>query len=128
MGVVGGIAEWVFLRGSVLSVTVSAANRHAARDPEDLARAIWREVRRACDPTLSIPLPAAPAEQRIVWEKRATFAATPEQNRLRPGPATPLANLALAGDWTNTGLPATLEGAMRSGILAVHALGLRAPG
>lgn len=128
IGVIGGIAEWVFLRGSVLSVTVSAANRHAEREPEDLARAIWREVRRTCDPTLLTPLPATPAEQRIVWEKRATFAATPEQNRLRPGPATALANLALAGDWTNTGLPATLEGAMRSGILAVHALGLRAPG
>ncbi|MFT8676049.1 MAG: hydroxysqualene dehydroxylase HpnE [Acetobacter sp.] len=127
IGVIGGIAEWVFLRGNILSVTVSAANHLAKRDPEDLARAIWHDVRRTCDATLTHPLPEAPAAQRIVWEKRATFAATPEQNRLRPGPATALVNLALAGDWTNTGLPATLEGAMRSGVRAVHALGLKTP-
>ncbi|GBQ79320.1 phytoene desaturase [Acetobacter malorum DSM 14337] len=127
MGLVGSIAEWVFLRGDILSVTVSAANRFAEQDPDDLARAIWHDVRRACDPVLKEPLPATPPHQRVVWEKRATFAATPEQNRLRPGAATQLVNLALAGDWTATGLPATLEGAMRSGVKAVHTLGLRRP-
>ena len=127
MGVIGGVTEWVFLRENILSVTVSAANRYADQNQDDLARTIWQEVCRACDAVLEQPLPAAPAAQRVVWEKRATFAATPEQNRLRCGPATPLVNLALAGDWTNTGLPATLEGAMRSGVQAVHTLGIKHP-
>lgn len=127
MGVIGGVTEWVFLRENILSVTVSAANRYADQNQDDLARTIWQEVCRACDAVLEQPLPPAPAAQRVVWEKRATFAATPEQNRLRCGPATPLVNLALAGDWTNTGLPATLEGAMRSGVQAVHTLGIKHP-
>lgn len=51
----------------------------------------------------------------MVKEKRATFAATPEQDARRPGAATAWRNLWLAGDWTATGLPATIEGALRSG-------------
>jgi len=50
-----------------------------------------------------------------VRERRATFAATPAQDEKRPGAATRWSNLALAGDWTDTGLPATIEGAIRSG-------------
>ena len=60
-------------------------------------------------------LPAALPPWQIVRERRATFAATPEQDAKRPGPATPWRNLVLAGDWTDTGLPATIEGAIRSG-------------
>ena len=52
---------------------------------------------------------------RIVKERRATFAQTPEQAAKRPSAATRWANLLLAGDWTATGLPATIEGAIRSG-------------
>ena len=52
---------------------------------------------------------------QIVRERRATFAATPAQDSKRPGAATAWRNLVLAGDWTNTGLPATIEGAIRSG-------------
>jgi uncharacterized protein with NAD-binding domain and iron-sulfur cluster len=52
---------------------------------------------------------------QIVRERRATFAATPAQDARRPGPATQWRNLVLAGDWTDTGLPATIEGAIRSG-------------
>ena len=48
-------------------------------------------------------------------ERRATFAATPAQDAKRPGAATKWRNLVLAGDWTDTGLPATIEGAIRSG-------------
>ena len=52
---------------------------------------------------------------QIVRERRATFEATPEQNALRPGAVTAYKNLFLAGDWTDTGLPATIEGSVRSG-------------
>jgi uncharacterized protein with NAD-binding domain and iron-sulfur cluster len=62
---------------------------------------------------------------RVVKERRATFAATAAQDRLRPGTRTGLANLVLAGDWTATGLPATIEGAIRSGRSAAEALGAR---
>ena len=53
---------------------------------------------------------------QIVRERRATFEATPEQNALRPGAGRRRwKNLFLAGDWTDTGLPATIEGSVRSG-------------
>ena len=68
---------------------------------------------------LGLPETAMPPWQ-IVKEKRATFAATPEQNAKRPGPVTPYKNVFLAGDWTQTGLPATLEGAVRSGYRAAE--------
>ena len=57
---------------------------------------------------------------QIVRERRATFAATPEENARRPGAATAFSNLYLAGDWTDTGLPATIEGAIRSGNTAAE--------
>ena len=59
---------------------------------------------------------------RVVKERRATVAATAAQERLRPGARTGLANLVLAGDWTATGLPGTIEGAIRSGRTAAEVL------
>jgi uncharacterized protein with NAD-binding domain and iron-sulfur cluster len=63
---------------------------------------------------------------QIVKERRATFAATPEQAKRRAKTETRWSNLFLAGDWTDTGLPATIEGAVRSGNRAAE-LALRAP-
>jgi uncharacterized protein with NAD-binding domain and iron-sulfur cluster len=57
-----------------------------------------------------------------VRERRATFAANPQQDALRPGATTRWRNLVLAGDWTQTRLPATIEGAIRSGARAAKAL------
>ena len=63
----------------------------------------------------------------VTHEPRATFRAAPGTRRLRPGPHTERAGLLLAGAWTDTGWPATMEGAVRSGITAAHAaLGARA--
>jgi hydroxysqualene dehydroxylase len=60
---------------------------------------------------------------RVVKEKRATFAATAQQEKQRPGARTVLAaNVVVAGDWTDTGLPATIEGAIRSGRSAADVL------
>jgi uncharacterized protein with NAD-binding domain and iron-sulfur cluster len=57
-----------------------------------------------------------------VTEHAATFSAVPGVDRWRPGQETPIRNLFLAGDWTATGWPATMEGAVRSGYLAAEAL------
>jgi len=56
----------------------------------------------------------------IIKERRATFAALPEENAKRPAAPTKWPNLFLAGDWTATGLPATIEGAIRSGNTAAQ--------
>ena len=114
IGLLGGTAEWVFIKPGVVSVTISAANRLVDRAQSDLAATVWPEVAAAL--SLSQPIPP----WRVVKEKRATFAATPAQDRRRPAariaPAEGgLRNLTLAGDWTATGLPATIEGAIRSG-------------
>lgn len=109
LGVLGGTAQWIFSFEGRLSVTVSGADAIVNEDRERLAQMLWEDVCRALK--LSAPLPA----WQIVKEKRATFAATPEQVARRPGTLTKWSNLFLAGDWTDTGLPATIEGAIRSG-------------
>lgn len=112
IGVIGGTAEWIFAFADRLSTTTSAADALDDQDRETLARRIWAEV--AQIHRLDGAMPA----WQIVREKRATFSATPEQDRVRPGAKTDFANLWLAGDWTQTGLPATIEGAIRSGATA----------
>ena len=115
LGIVGGAAHWLFLRGPVVSVTVSAATRLVDEAAEDIARLLWKDVAQALERP-STPMPP----WRVVKEKRATFAQTPEAAGRRPGPITQYSNLFLAGDWTNTGLPATIEGAIRSGVSAAR--------
>jgi squalene-associated FAD-dependent desaturase len=116
VGLIGGLAEWVFVKPGVVSVTISAANRLLGRPAEALAAEVWPEVCAALG--LVVPMPP----WRLIREKRATFAATPAQQMRRPSATTHLPNLVLAGDWTNTGLPATIEGAIRSGFAAAHHL------
>ncbi|ABC20868.1 hydroxysqualene dehydroxylase HpnE [Rhodospirillum rubrum] len=116
LGVIGGTAEWLFVRGDVASVTVSAADALAALDPDEIAARIWRDV------ALALGLDAAARPPvRIIKEKRATFAQTPDQLCRRPPTRPPGYGLCLAGDWTHTGLPATIEGALRSGEAAADA-------
>jgi squalene-associated FAD-dependent desaturase len=114
VGVIGGTAEWVFVKPGHVSVTISAANRMVDRPAEAIAAAVWPDVRAALGLAGEMP------PFRVVKERRATFAATAAQEARRPGARTALANLALAGDWTATGLPATIEGAIRSGRTAAE--------
>jgi phytoene dehydrogenase-like protein len=109
LGLINCTAEWVFTFPDRISVTVSGADAIVDRDREDLAQLLWADVAKA------LSLPPELLVWQIVKEKRATFAATPEQNALRPSAKTAWRNLTLAGDWTQTGLPATIEGALRSG-------------
>jgi squalene-associated FAD-dependent desaturase len=109
LGVLNGTVEWVFAFPGRVSVTISAGDRLVEGARDVLAKTIWREVASVTG------LPAALPPWQIVRERRATFAATPAQDLRRPGAPTRWRNLALAGDWTDTGLPATIEGAIRSG-------------
>ena len=112
--------EWVFDKGRLfgrdgppqhLSFIVSAARRDLARPNAELAASAEATLRRY------FPAMAGATVTRtlVLRDPTATFASTPELEALRPGPVTPVAGLFLAGDWTNTGLPATIEGAVRSG-------------
>lgn len=115
-GLIGGVAEWAFAKGDILSVTVSAANRYAHMENEELVARVWDDLNRAFGLGPDIPT------HRVVREKRATFAATPAMLRKRPAAVTADKNVVLAGDWTDTGLPATIEGAIRSGNKAAEAI------
>ena len=109
LGVIGGLVEWLFAFPQRLSITISNGDRLIETPREELAQVLWRDVCKAGGVSGELP------PWQIVRERRATFEATPEQNALRPGAATGLKNLFLAGDWTDTGLPATIEGSVRSG-------------
>lgn len=110
IGVLGGQAQWLFHRDGIVSVTVSAAYDLVDKPSEVLLPLLWADVAATLD------LPAEPVPiGRIVKEKRATFVQSPENIARRPAAQTAFANLVLAGDWTDTGVPATIEGAVRSG-------------
>lgn len=117
LGLIGGTAQWLFVRGDVASITISAADDMVDEEVDVIARQTWHDVAAALslDPD---PLPPS----RVVKEKRATFAQTPAQVKLRPGTRSRFANLYLAGDWIDTGLPATIESAVRSGRMAARAV------
>jgi hypothetical protein len=108
-GVVGGLVEWLFTFPQRLSITISNGDRLVDMPREELAQAIWRDICAVSGIKSELP------PWQIVRERRATFEATPEQNAMRPGAITGYKNLFLAGDWTDTGLPATIEGSVRSG-------------
>ena len=111
VGMIGGTAEWIFRKREVLSVTVSAAGRVVDQPADELRDVLWR------DAALAYRLPAYPVPPaRIVKERRATFLTSPAQLLRRPPPTTRWKNLLLAGDYVDTGLPATIEGAIASGL------------
>ncbi len=104
--------------GQYLQLVISASYDLVEKSRQEIVDLCWREVQET--------LPAARAAQlvkaTVVKEVAATFSPAPGCDRLRPGPRTPLENLYLAGDWTATGWPATMEGAVRSGYLAAEAI------
>lgn len=114
-GLIGGLAEWVFAKPDIVSVTISAADRYDEEDQEAWAVAVWDDLAKLYDLDPNNVPPC-----RVVREKRATFAATPAQNKMRPAAYIGWKNLALAGDWTATSLPSTIEGAIRSGVKAAQ--------
>ena len=109
LGVINGTAEWLFAFPGRLSATISAADRWIEAPRDLLAQKIWADIAKLTGMGEELP------PWQIVKERRATFAALPQENAKRPPTQTRWRNLFLAGDWTATGLPATIEGAIRSG-------------
>jgi len=118
-GVIGRRVQWVFNRrkiarapgrGGHVSAVISAAHDAVAMTNEELTHTAAEDLTAVYGAAA-----ASPVRSVVIREKRATFACTPAVERMRPGPLTPVRNLFLAGDWTATGLPATIEGAIISG-------------
>ena len=112
LGVINGTCEWIFPLSGRISATISDAGRLFDMPRTELAQTMWNDIAKVAG------LPSTLPPWQIVRERRATFAATPEENARRPNAETSWENLFLAGDWTQTGLPATIEGAIRSGYRA----------
>jgi uncharacterized protein with NAD-binding domain and iron-sulfur cluster len=114
--VLNGPVHAVFKRAAGVSATVCDASADIEAPKEALAAKYWSAV--AAVTGLSDVLPA----WRLIKQKRAAFAATPEQNALRPGPVTAWRNLALAGSYVRDGLAESMETAIRSGERAAQCL------
>jgi squalene-associated FAD-dependent desaturase len=118
------VGQWIFNRGETaagewyLQVVVSAARQLRGLGHDEVERRVIAELRERLPKLADARLLRA----RVVTEHAATFSAVPGVDRFRPAQGSPLENLLLAGDWTNTGWPATMEGAVRSGYLAAEAL------
>ncbi len=121
---IDSVGQWVFNRSETapgehyLQVVVSAARQLRALGREEVERRVVDELRRLFPALVKARLLRA----KVVTEHAATFSAVPGVDRWRPPQVTPLPNLLIAGDWTRTGWPATMEGAVRSGYLAAEAL------
>ncbi len=114
LGIVNGAFHWMFCGDGRISVAIKDADALMETPRERLAVDLWRDV--AALTGLSDSTPA----WRIVRQRRATFAATPSQDALRPSFETPWRNLFLAGAYVQNGLPDMLEGAVRSGVAAAE--------
>jgi hypothetical protein len=120
LGLLGALCQWVLVRPSGVAVTVSAGDAEADQEVDALAPRAWAEILQAVRAFgVAGDWPEVPPPCRVVKERRAT-------PRHRVGlipapPRLPLANLALAGDWTWPGLPATIDAAIRSGLAAARA-------
>lgn len=130
LGLVDTMSQWIFDRRiygqpGLMAVVISSDGPQSKMRNKELCETVERE--------LAALFPHWPqAQQRmVIREKRATFDCVPDCNSYRPGNQTPLPGLWLAGDYTDTKLPATLEGAVRSGkrcaraiIKAIHQSGV----
>ncbi|GGP17515.1 hydroxysqualene dehydroxylase HpnE [Silvimonas iriomotensis] len=119
LGCSGGLCQWVFDRGQthgeagLIAVVLSAKGVHSSWPQAELAGRVAQEL----SATFGW---GEPISHRVISEKRATFACTPDM--ARPGNATLFPSLWLAGDYTALDYPATLEGAVRSGLQATDGL------
>ncbi|MEP6717235.1 MAG: hydroxysqualene dehydroxylase HpnE [Terriglobia bacterium] len=112
--------QWIFNKseGRYVQLVVSASRSLTEMPRAQIIELALRELAEF----FPIVKEATLEKAEVIKEVRATFSAKPGLEALRPVSATPLANFFLAGDWTRSGWPATMEGAVRSGYLAAEAL------
>jgi squalene-associated FAD-dependent desaturase len=123
---VGSPLQWLFDRtrpsgidqGQLVSVSLSGADREIGASQAELRQRYVAAMQRLLPETRQATL----LEFFVTREPRATFRAEPGVGSLRPGTRTPMRGLYLAGAWTDTGWPATMEGAVRSGLAAARAV------
>ena len=121
---VGRLGQWMFRRespaadGDYLQVVISAARHVVGRDQREVIDEVLEELRATWPGAVG----ARVLRSRLVIEHRAVVSPRPGSNPLRPVQLTPWTGLFLAGDWTRTGWPSTMEGAVRSGLMAAEAL------
>jgi squalene-associated FAD-dependent desaturase len=107
-------SQWLFDKGQIagrrglIAVVISAEGAHQELDHEALVQKVALELRE------QLGIAETPLWRQVIAEKRATFACEP--NLSRPAQVTPLPHLSLAGDYTAGDYPATLEGAVLSGV------------
>jgi squalene-associated FAD-dependent desaturase len=119
VGIVNGTPYWLFDRArqgqpATIAVVISGPGPHTGMNDADLSREVGAKLARF------YPRWPVPEHGVVVHEPDATFACRTHINTYRPGNATPVKGCWLAGDYTNTGYPATLEGAVMSGVEAAR--------
>jgi monoamine oxidase len=121
---VGRLSQWVFSGGDHYYQVVISGSRELIGRPSDVVvDEVLADLRTAFPESHDAVLRTA----RVVTQPEAVFSPTPESEKLRPAQETNVPGLSLAGDWTASGWPATMESAVRSGYLAAEAA-LRALG
>lgn len=125
VGLRGTTVQWLFNRGKVcgtgenlVSLVLSGAHEYIDRTKDELIAVALSDLR----DLFPLARKATVEHSQVIKERFATFSPTPEIEPLRPTTVTPVRSLYLAGDWTATGLPATIEGAVQSGHAAAEAV------
>ncbi len=118
------VGQWLFNRGEsrpgehYVQIVISASTTLKSAGRDEIQRRVEQELRNLFPAMKS----ATVLRAKVVTEYAATFSPTPGVDRWRPTQETPIRNFAIAGDWTATGWPGTMEGAVRSGYLAAEAV------
>jgi squalene-associated FAD-dependent desaturase len=134
VGFIGTTTQWLFNKRRIfeahgerhpgyLSFVISGARKLVDRPNEELLEIVLADLKAMIPPAAEAKL----LKSIVLKEKHATMAPAPDTFRLRPATQTPIANLFLAGDWVQTGLPATIESAVISGRAAAEAVSARVP-
>ena len=116
-GLLDSTLHWIFVKEKHINIVISDANYLADKSKEDIYDLVEEELLQFTAITRSDIL-----KYKIIKEKRATFIPTIKTLNMRPDCKTSIKNLFLAGDWTNTGLPSTIESAVKSGRIAADSI------
>ena len=114
-GLINSPLHWVFNKGSHLNIVISDADELVNKSDEDLIQMVKDEMKK-----FFLLDPGIISNYKIIKEKRATFIPSNEIIDKRPTQETQIKNLILAGDWVDTGLPSTIESAVKSGRVAAE--------